>query len=219
MLSHDQKYLQNISNIRVKLSHFGYTLENSGNPVKMARNVQSHWDFHCLLSYLIFIPIVAIWNTQGRCPNLAVRPNIPYFTPLIFNNDVLYFYEVHVNIIWYDLLLIIYILKNLVKYNLLLKQNRTSKSNVRVIWLYGSYTVFKNILHDQLKCASILLTQHISRKQIMNIYRFGQWYLIFKTVFKTCECRERFCMVTPLKMCKIYQLFYLRCYHDIKRES
>ena len=33
----------------------------------------------CLV-ILFFIPIIEIWNKQGRCPNLADRPNLPDFT-------------------------------------------------------------------------------------------------------------------------------------------
>ena len=33
----------------------------------------------CLVN-LIFIPIIKLWNEQGRCPNLADRPNLPDFT-------------------------------------------------------------------------------------------------------------------------------------------
>ena len=33
----------------------------------------------CLVD-LFFIPIIKIWNKQGRCPNLADRSNLPDFT-------------------------------------------------------------------------------------------------------------------------------------------
>ena len=48
----------------------------------------SRQDCHCLLTIivnLLFIPILEILNTQGRCPNLVVRPNIPDFTLILIN--------------------------------------------------------------------------------------------------------------------------------------
>ena len=41
----------------------------------------------CLVN-LYFIPIFEIWNEQGRCPNLAVCPNIPDFTLMVDLQDV-----------------------------------------------------------------------------------------------------------------------------------
>ena len=55
---------------------FGHTFANSGNP-------DEDQDFHCLLSWLFFIPITIIWINQGRCSNLPdVRSylTLPYFS-------------------------------------------------------------------------------------------------------------------------------------------
>ena len=35
----------------------------------------------CLVD-LFFIPIIKIWNKQGRCLNLADRPNLPELYPI-----------------------------------------------------------------------------------------------------------------------------------------
>ena len=59
---------------------FEHTFANSGNPDEAALNEPSYQDFHCLLSYLFFIPITEICNKQGRCPNLADSPNFSNFT-------------------------------------------------------------------------------------------------------------------------------------------
>ena len=40
------------------------------------------WNFTVCLVNRFFIPIIEIRNKQGRCPNLAVCPNIPDFTIL-----------------------------------------------------------------------------------------------------------------------------------------
>ena len=47
-------------NTRVKSGSFGHTFANSGNPDETAPYEPSHQDFHCLLGYLILVPITRI---------------------------------------------------------------------------------------------------------------------------------------------------------------
>ena len=71
---------------RVKSGKFGHQVNSDTHlqtvQIQMKRLLMSRLIriFTVCLVNLFFIPIFEIRNKQGRCPNLADRPNLPYFT-------------------------------------------------------------------------------------------------------------------------------------------
>ena len=74
-----------MKNSRVKSGNFGHQVNSDMHlqtvKIQMRRLLMSRliriFTF-CLVS-LFFIPIIKIYNKQGRCPNLPDRPNLPDF--------------------------------------------------------------------------------------------------------------------------------------------
>ena len=76
----------NNNNVRVKSGNFGHQVNSDTYLqtvlIQMRRLLMSHLIriFTVCLVNLFIIPIFEIWSKQGRCPKLAVCPNIPDFT-------------------------------------------------------------------------------------------------------------------------------------------
>ena len=86
---------------RVKSGNFGHQVNSDMHlqtvEIQMRRLLMSRLIriFTVCLVNLIFIPIIKIWNKQGRCPNLADRPNLPDFT---LSKNVLYADHWHIQV-------------------------------------------------------------------------------------------------------------------------